>query len=183
MNDTRTNWFQTAHGREIVIDEPDPAVVDIEDIALALARICRFGGHLRPEVEHYSVAQHSLLVSRLVPDELRFAALLHDAAEAYMGDVIRPLKLFLHDYGVLEKRWEIAIGEHFGLGRALAEMHVFIKQADNIALNTERRDLLSDGPARRHLTGGLLPCRAQIVPCPVFVARDMFLDRYEELKP
>lgn len=70
---------------------PDPDLIDIRDIAQGLGHTCRFNGQV---VNFYSVAQHSIMVSKIVPDEYRLHALLHDAAEAYLGDVVRPLKQF-----------------------------------------------------------------------------------------
>jgi len=76
--------IQARSGRYISFVAPDPNVFCINDIAHALSHTCRFGGHTR---DFYSVAQHSVLVSYLVPENDQFAALMHDAAEAYVGDV------------------------------------------------------------------------------------------------
>lgn len=85
--------FNTFSGRSVSLYDPTPEMICIEDIAHALSHVCRFGGHTR---EFYSVAQHSCLVSYLAPAEWRLAALMHDATEAYLGDVIRPLKNILN---------------------------------------------------------------------------------------
>jgi hypothetical protein len=143
-----SSWFQSALGGVIYIDRPDPAAVDIEDIARALSRICRFGGHLRDEVDHYSVAQHSVWVSRICQPDHALLGLLHDAAEAYLGDMIRPLKKLLPAYKQLEQSWEGAIGERFGLGDALVNLPADVKEADETMLNTERRYLLRPGRPR-----------------------------------
>lgn len=82
----------TASGRAFWSLDPRPEDVRIEDIAAQLSRICRFGGALKPGVSFYSVAQHSVLVSYNVPEEYALEGLLHDAAEAYVGDVIKPIK-------------------------------------------------------------------------------------------
>lgn len=173
------SWFQSASGRPIYIDRPDPAAVHIEDIAHALARICRFGGHLK--VEHYSVAQHSEGVSRVCKPAHALLGLLHDSAEAYVGDMIRPLKQLLPAYKEIERGWERAIGERFGLGDQLANLPADIKEADEIMLATERRDLLSDGPGHRRWTLNRPPLVATILPMPVRVAQHMFMARYHEL--
>ncbi|MFN0254479.1 metal-dependent phosphohydrolase [Pedobacter ureilyticus] len=88
-------------------------MICIEDIANALANICRFGGHTRG---HYSVAQHTLLVWHLVPDLLKPAALLHDAVETYVGDVVKPFKNLLGDvFAKFEKEIELAIFTKYGV--------------------------------------------------------------------
>lgn len=83
------NWIQTHSGIAFDLDYPTPDMVNVEDIAWALSNLCRFTGHVN---EFYSVAQHSLLVSSKVPKRWRLAALLHDAPEAYIGDISAPLK-------------------------------------------------------------------------------------------
>ena len=92
-------WFLTTTGRQFWPASPDPEQIQIEDIAHALSNLCRFGGHTR---EFYSVAQHSVLVSQNVPDDLRLVGLMHDATEAYCGDMIRPLKNVLPEFKELE---------------------------------------------------------------------------------
>lgn len=98
---------------KVDLNNPSPEMLNLFDIATALSKICRFNGHLS---EFYSVAQHSVLVSYLVPNELRKAALLHDAPEAYLGDVIKPLKNIIGEvYYTLEKKFEDAICRKFGI--------------------------------------------------------------------
>ena len=92
--------FNAASGLLINLNEPTEAMICIEDIASALSKICRFGGHSNA---FYSVAQHSCLVAALAPDHLCREALLHDAAEAYLGDVIKPLK---NKLGTLYENYE-----------------------------------------------------------------------------
>jgi 5'-deoxynucleotidase YfbR-like HD superfamily hydrolase len=130
-------WHQSFSGK--VIDLLRPTVDDIllVDISHSLSNICRFGG---ATIKFYSVAQHSIFVSRLLPPHLALWGLLHDASEAYLGDVTRPLKMYLNGrYVVLEKLYMRVICEKFGLS---LEEPPEIKEADTIALVTERRDLL-----------------------------------------
>jgi len=175
----RSDWFQTATGRLCFVMSPELSSIDIVDIAIALSRICRFGGHLRPEVPHYSVAQHSVFVSYLVPPELALRALLHDAAEAYLGDAIRPLKNVIGPiYKPLEHEWEREIGRRFHLGDALRHMHPAIKRADSIALETERRDLCAHNARWEH---AVQPHPDRIVPLSAFDARELFMLRFSDL--
>lgn len=105
--------FNTATGKKINILNPDPDTIDIEDIAIALSNICRFGGNIK---QFYSVAQHSMLVCSLAPPHLKLEALLHDSAEAYVGDVIKPLKVILGTkYEAMEARFMAAICFKFQL--------------------------------------------------------------------
>lgn len=99
-NGTKHSWIVTATGRKFNPLDPDPEQINLEDIAHALSNICRFTGHCR---EFYSVAQHSVIVSLIAEAEafdlglinpwyLGLKGLLHDASEAYLCDVARPLK-------------------------------------------------------------------------------------------
>ncbi len=90
--------------------DPAGSHFTINDIAHGLGRVCRFAGHTN---RFYSVAEHSVLVARLVPPEHARAALLHDASEAFIGDVTRPLKALLPDYRAIEARIEDAIASRF----------------------------------------------------------------------
>lgn len=113
--------------------------IQIEDIAASTAKLCRFTGHCKA---FYSVAQHSVLVSKIVPPEYALAGLLHDATEAYINDLSRPLKLIVPQYGEFEhtRLWPV-IAARFDLPDVLPPC---IKEADNIALVTEKRDLMPE---------------------------------------
>jgi hypothetical protein len=144
-------WKQTYTGRMFFPLEPDPGAVVIEDVARSLAMQCRFNGHVR---RYYSVAEHSVLVSRLVPEAFALEGLLHDAAEAYMGDLIRPLKQAAMLYagqerGILDWR-DVEAGVQAAVARAFgvpALAHPSVKQADMALLMAERGQLLGDPPA------------------------------------
>jgi hypothetical protein len=134
---TRTgDWFVTYTGLKFWPFDPTPDDIVIEDIAHALSQICRFGGHTS---QFFSVAQHSVLVSEIVPPALALQGLLHDATEAYCGDMVRPLKVGLPSYEAVEDKIWQAIAKRYDLPVKLSKV---IKWADNTLLMTERRDIL-----------------------------------------
>lgn len=167
----------TSSGLPFWPTSPHPEDIRFTDIANGLARICRFNGQLDPAVEHYSVAQHSVLVSYLVPQEFALEALLHDAAEAYVGDMIRPLKLQDEIYRAAEHQIDQVIRAKFGLP---AELSPEVKHADNVMAATERRDLLSE---QIGVDWGVMPDPSPktIRPLRAFEARDLFFERAMEL--
>ncbi len=166
--------IQTVGGSYFNFHNPDEAVYTIEDIAHALSHICRFTGHTR---RFYSVAQHSVMVSQLVPREHALAGLLHDAAEAFLGDVSSPLKQLLPEYKVIERRVEESILRRFGIPYPLDPC---IKEADRIALVTERRDLLPPDPGSKvwAWTNMFQPRRRKVLPLPPAMAKQLFIDRF-----
>jgi hypothetical protein len=116
--------------------DPDPNAIDIRDIAHGLALKCRFSGHTR---EFYSVAQHSLMVASLLPKELRLTGLLHDASEAYLVDLPRPIKAQMPLFQQLEDGVMKVIAKVFPIRYPFPAA---IKEADDRALWTEIRDLM-----------------------------------------
>lgn len=142
----RGPWLETASGRRFFLLTPSPMDVAIEDIAHALARQCRFAGHVT--VPHYSVAQHSVLVSQHVPAELALDGLLHDAVEAYVQDLPSPVKWAMRRidagleehtaYDEVEERVARAVALRFGIAFPTPRS---VKDADMRALFTERRDV------------------------------------------
>jgi len=166
--------IQTINGRYFDFANMESFDFDIETIAHALSNLCRFTGH---SGAFYSVCQHSVLVSRLVPDHLALHGLLHDATEAFMGDISSPLKAMLPDYKRLEDRLEAVILRKFGLDGA---KYFEVKKADLIALRTEQRDIMHSHDQWEGLDG-IEPDKGRIVPHLPFVAKQMFLERYEEI--
>lgn len=154
---------------------PAASVFGIEDIAHALAHICRFTGHVH---EFYSVAQHSVLVSQVVSPEHALAGLLHDAAEAFIGDVSRPLKALLPDYKEIEKRIEHAVLTRFGVDPKLPPE---IKAADIILLKTEKRDLMNRPDTDWEILEGVTALPDRIIAMAPGHAKAAFLARYYEL--
>jgi hypothetical protein len=165
--------IQTSSGTYFDFIDPDSSEFTIEDIAHALAHICRFTGHVRT---FYSVAQHCVLGSFLVPPEHARAFVLHDAAEAFLGDVSSPLKQLLPDYKGIEARVEAAVLKRFGLPPVLP---LCIKAADLVMLATEKRDLMprSDGP-KWEVLQGYHPLPERIIPWGPEHAREMYLTRF-----
>ena len=164
-----------ASGTYFNLERPNPDDIHIEDIARALSFICRYTGHVR---QFYSVAQHCVLASYVVPPHLALEALLHDAPEAYIGDVSAPLKAMLPDYRAVEARVEAAVAERFGLPLVQSPE---VKHADLVMLATEKRDLMpvTDEPWPVELTHPALPYH--ITPMNAEQARHTFLDRFRWL--
>jgi uncharacterized protein len=121
---------------------PQPEMVLIEDIIHSLALINRFNGAAKFP---YSVAQHSLYVASLLPDELKLNGLLHDAAEAYVGDMVSPLKKIMSEYKEVEANISRVVADVFGL---LYPEPLEVKKADLSVLSAEREQVLhaSYGP-------------------------------------
>ena len=141
------SWLQTYTGRRIDLFVPQPEQIEIEDIAHALAHECRYAGHVK---EFYSVAQHSVTVSRLCSPEDALWGLLPDASEACLGDVVKPLKVSgaFAEYRKLEVRMQAAICSRFGLPHQEPDS---VKRIDKAMVAIEARDLLA--PLLPELTG------------------------------
>lgn len=164
--------MQTYTGKLIDLLAFSEADVRLPDISHSLSILNRFTGH---SLAPYSVAQHSVLVSRLCPEEHALWGLLHDASEAYLGDVATPLKHALPEYRALEERVQRAIAQHF---RLVWPMPPEVKQADLRALATEKRDLVSCD----HDWGlGVSPCEETVNPISWCQAKTVFEARYKEL--
>jgi hypothetical protein len=135
-------WIQTFTGRKVFPLDLKPEDIDELDIAHSLARLCRFNGHCR---EFYSVAQHSIHVASMLTPEFFLAGLLHDASEAYLGDLSRPLKVLpeFAFYRAAEERAMAAIARRFGFELPLPWL---VQQADLVMLATEKATLMGPEP-------------------------------------
>ena len=175
-----TPWIQTHSGQVVNLADLTSDVICIEDIAHSLSHICRYTGHSRV---HYSVAEHCYWASEVaLRSQPKFAlyALLHDAHEAYVGDVSAPLKSLLPDYRKLEDRIQTQVLSRFGLNLPVPPE---VKAMDHTMMCTERQQLLSwpppqpwvdpDNPGYLFLD---LKCWAPEV------ARDRFLTQFEKLQ-
>jgi uncharacterized protein len=174
-------YLQTVSGRWVNPFDPDPAQLDAGDIARALANQCRFGGHSRV---FYSVAQHSVIVSELVEQrggdvEDVFAALMHDAAEAYLGDMPHPIKHRSElgaAFKAAEEHLEQALRDRFSIKADVPE----IKRADRALLATERRAFSAEDWHWPELDG-VEPLDLELVALSPDDAAEAFARRYAEL--
>jgi len=169
------SWILTHSGRQFNLSNPTADMVAPNDIAHALANLCRFNGHTRT---HYSVAQHCMLVASLVPAKDQLVALLHDATEAYIGDMTSPLKAMMPGYRVVETLIWRAICERFNLDPILPECVV---RADLVTLATERRDLMPEHPAEWECLRDIPPMREYITPLSAELAGMQYFNRLLEL--
>lgn len=151
-------WMQTRHGMAVDLADPQPESIRLDDLAWALSGICRYNGHTSG---HYSVAEHSCYVSDYLASQprtqhLALAGLMHDASEAYVGDLTYPMQLALGEQAraavkAMHHRVWLAIGKRLGLldvpGYAdLAIEHVDVKYVDRRILIDERNALLGTSP-------------------------------------
>jgi hypothetical protein len=156
--------IRTFSGKYVNVFEPDPETICIEDIAHALSHQCRFGGHLP---QFYSVAQHSIFCADLAEDQHKLAALMHDASEAYLLDVPRPIKLRLDNYKAIEDNLMTLIAAKFNFSFPL-DPH--IKVVDEHMLRTEWVTLMLE--CREYKFEVYSPQKAKI----------FFLRKFQELK-
>lgn len=168
------DWMSTASGGKFWPLDPRADEVRIEDIAAALSKICRYGGHCR---WHYSVAQHSVYVSHRVPAEFALIGLLHDATEAYCADVPRPLKKDLAGYAQIESRIWLAIAERFGLPCHIPEE---VHAGDDAVLVAEMQQLLVRDPDWK--LPNVEPAKVTVSMWTPHQAQDAFLRRFHELR-
>jgi hypothetical protein len=179
----RMSDFRMHSGREITFRDPRQADIDVGDIAHHLARIGRFGGATDG---FYSVASHSVYVSRRLAEagfsaRTQLAGLLHDSAEAYLGDVVSHLKALLPGYHALEEAWDDVLQTVF---RVQWRGNSVIKEADLRARLSEARDLFRERPYelnRPLMYNGLEPFEEPVVEQTPDEAEFSWLSRAAEL--
>jgi len=175
VNDDMGPWITTVSGKKFHFLHPELFVFDPEDIGFALSNLCRFAGHTRA---FYSVAQHCVLVSEIVPPGLALQGLLHDAAEAYTGDVVGPMKGLLNGFKRdIEEPTEAALFQQLGVSYP---MDPWVKTGDLTALATEIRDLMP-APALMWSQGLPAPVERRIIAWSPNFAHRMWMDRWETL--
>jgi hypothetical protein len=171
------DWFPLYSGKRFWPEDPRPQDFDIRDIAHSLARINRFNGQTR---EAYSVAQHSVLCSEIYPTSF---ALMHDASEPYIGDIITPIKrLVRRFFDPMEENIIQAIATRFDFEINLIERKS-VKNADLCMLATEGRDLTTAGFLNHRVTGPLPPpIDSPITRCwGPEEAEERFLERFAQI--
>lgn len=172
-------WIQTYTGVRFDLLEPTPDMVRLDDIAWSLAHIRRFGGHAGA----YTVAEHSLLVAKVCPVELQLEALLHDAHEAYVGDIVSPVQgaILAHHVrrqdaspcGLEEVAYNVreCVRDAFGISPATPTP---VWRADRRMLITERDQLM--GPAPEPWMGDVEPTPYQHPDRPAHGSMDPVVD-------
>lgn len=171
-----TILLQSGHYFDLL--DPWHSQFTIEDIAHGLSHCCRFAGQCD---RFYSVAEHSVFVSDMVPIEHAYAGLMHDAAEAFIGDVTRPLKALLPAFKEIERSIEAAVFERFAVPPT---DNGIIKQADLRALAAEQQLMMPPHDDSWACLAGIEPPEMQwSVGLNPARAKSLFLERYRALRP
>lgn len=135
-------WVPDAPVKTWLIDDLRPSMISIKSIAKGLSKECRFAGQIEG---FYSVAQHSVIMRSVIPlpPHLRIYALLHDAAEGYIGDQAKPIKVTLPDFNDLEEKVQAVIHHAFGMAYPMPEI---IKEYDARMVVTEAEQMFAEQP-------------------------------------
>ena len=166
-------------GAYIDLAAPDCSKVTINDIAVGLSRMCRFAGQCE---KFYSVAEHSVIASRIAPRKFAYEALMHDATEALIGDVTSPLKAMLPDYRKIEQAVEYSLFAAFNVQMG-PTAHQTVKCADLAMLEAEKRKLFTNMPRQELLSNAIGTAYRQIGCWLPDEAERRFLERFYELSP
>ncbi len=169
----RGAYIQTVSGRYLNVMDPRPEDIDIVDIAHHLAHLCRFGGACR---QFYSEAEHAVRMTEILPGRLQLAGLLHGAAKAYGGEVVRADG----EGGAPEsRRLEAAVEARFEL-QLSGEDRAELALADARLLATERRDLMPPDRQPWPILIGVEPLPERIWPMTISLALARFCEQYEQ---
>lgn len=181
MNTGSKHSQYTRKNRYFDFKNPESHEFDIELIAHSLSNLCRYNGYTN---DFYSVAQHSVLVSSILGDDLALSGLMHDASESMTGDMASPFKSLLPDFKFYEQKIESAICKYYSLPHPIPKE---VMHADLVILRTEVRDLLDlseedfmsspNWAVAHHLD----PIPEIIIPLQPKAAMQMFMDQYEKL--
>lgn len=171
------SWILTYRGHAVDPLHPDPSTIDIGDIAHALSMNCRFNGHCR---KFYSVAEHCVLMSQMVDPRFAMFALMHDAAEAYLTDVPRPIKPHLGDYRGIEDRLLDTICHRFAITLSADHMEA-IKEGDLRMLAAERSQIMPPHPGEWECLRGIEEYPIVIEGWSPGEAKQRFANRYLDL--
>lgn len=177
MNEIRYgDWMQVFSGGKIYPLDPRPEEIHLEDIAHALSQMNRYGGHtLFP----YSVAQHCILLSYVIDPQYSFLALMHDASEAYLCDIPRPIKKDLTNYSNIENRLMAVIAKKFNFTWPMPEE---VKIGDNRMITTERFQVMPKGDDYNLVPSDKYPAyKIKITEITAKQAKEAFINRFKEL--
>ena len=187
-------WQRMLSGRRLDLLDPSPLDVEIEDIAHGLARVARWNGQTRG-LHAFSVAQHCVLVERLVAElsprldrDARLMALLHDAPEYVVGDLISPFKAAIGvNYKDLELKLQAAIHLRFGLPALVPKpLAILFKKADHLSAYYEATQLAGFEETVARKLFGAPPAglrQPRLIPLATAEAQEQFLERFHRLSP
>lgn len=170
-----STWMQLFSGQPFYPLDAAEEDIEIFDIAHALGMVCRYGGHVR---RFYSVAEHCVILSHTVDPEHALWALLHDATEAYVGDMVWPLKEEIPEYKAIEDRLMKVIATKYSLP---GEMPVQVKEHDRRIVADEREQLMA--PSRLPWTAleGFAPLGVTVQGWDPHKAEEEYLSRFYQL--
>lgn len=175
------NTIKLRSGKYLDLRDPRPDQFDFADIAGGLSKICRFGGQCE---WFYSVAEHSYRCAFVARDdglsvECQRAALMHDAAEAFIGDIVKPLKIMLPEYANVEFLMEAAIAMKFDID--FEEHKAAVREIDHAMLIAERRAMFTADQVTWYGENQVRRLRVQFDKMSPPDAESMFVIRAREL--
>lgn len=167
-------YIRTYKDVEFYFNNPTIDMIDLEDIAHSLSLQCRYNGHIK---KYYSVAEHSVWVSKIVDPKYAMFGLMHDAPEAYIGDMVAPLKIMMDKFIEIDDQILELVASKFNF-EINPESKKAVKEADYIMFVTEIRDLRNFHTERHEYK----PLKQKVKGLSPKKAKQLFLDRYHELQ-